>query len=77
MVVNKDGTSLMCVTAVHHISMSQYTHLPFLHPEQASEHLHIQDVALSTNRLTSVEVMLIQAQTWPTCVKNQNLSADQ
>jgi len=77
MVVNKEGTSLICVTVVHHISMSQYTHLPFLHPEQAIENLHIQDVAPSTNRLTSVEVMLIQARTWPTCVKNQNLSADQ
>lgn len=49
--------------------MSQSTHLPFLHPEQASVNLHIQDVALSTNMSASVEVMLIQAQTWPSCVK--------
>ena len=77
MVVNDEGTSVICVTVVHHTSMSQYTHLPFPRPEQASENLHIRDVAPSTNRLTSVEVMLIQAQTWPTCVKNQNLSADQ
>jgi len=77
MVVHKEGTPLIYVTAVHHISMSQYTHLPYLHPEQASENQHIPDVAPSTNRLASVEVMLIQAQTWPTCVKNQNLSADQ
>jgi hypothetical protein len=57
--------------------MSQSTHLPFLHPEQASVNLHIQDVALSASKLASVEVMLIPAQTWPTCVKNQNLAADQ
>jgi len=76
-VVHKEGTSLICVTVVHHTRMSQYTHLPFLHPEQASENQHIQDVAPSTNRLASVEVMLIQAQTRPTCVKNHNLSAGQ
>ena len=77
MVVHKEGTTLICVTVVHHIRMSQCTHLPFLHLEQASENQHIQDVAPSTNWLASVEVMLIQAQTRPTCVKNHNLSAGQ
>ena len=41
MVVHKEGTSLIYVTAVHHISMSQYTHLPYLDPDQASENVHI------------------------------------
>jgi len=41
MVVHKEGTSLIYVTAVHHISMSQYTHLLYLHPEQTRENIHI------------------------------------